>query len=147
MDNIYLINYKMEKPLGVFDSFEMMIEFILNRINPRSLPDPSPFVVFSAKINCGSWVTFVHPDQYWNGDLLYRVKLGTNGLWSTYCLGFPSGFNSAFNELLKNFYQSHYIDNHKIYSEDVIANSHEAALTRVQDKLNSIVSLLNKKIE
>lgn len=147
MDTIYLINYKMEKPLGVFNKFEVMTEFILNRINPRNLPDPSPFVVFSAKISCGTHVTFIPPDQYWNGDLLYKVKLGTNGLWSTYCLGFPSGFNSVSNDLLRNFYQCYSIDNNKVYSEDVVASSHEAALARVQDKLSSIFSLLNKKIE
>lgn len=147
MDTIYLVNYKMEKPVGVFDSSEKVSEFISNQLNPRNLPDPSPFVVFSLKFNYASWVNFISPDHYWDGDLLYRVKLDTNGSWKSQCLGFSSGFNSASNESLKKFYHSYCSDNGVIYTEDVIATSSLDAISLVQEKFMKIFQLLTKRLE
>lgn len=147
MDTIYLVNYKMEKPVGVFDSIEKLSDFISNQLNPRNLPDPSPFVVFSLKFNYGSWVTFVTPDKYWRGDLLYRVKLDSAGNWSACCLGFPVGFNSSSNEQLKKFYRNYCTDVGVTYSEEVVSDSFDNAVLRVKEKLNHIFLLLHKKIE
>lgn len=148
MNTVYIINYKQEKPVGVFDTFNGLTEFISNQISPRNLPDPSPFIVFSVSLNNSSWyATFVSPDQYWKGDLVYRISLSKEGKWTSFCQGFPYGFNSASNEVLKSFYRRDCSNNSNLYSEDVLATSSEAALVRVQDKLNNILLLLNKKIE